>query len=164
MNDFVPMLPKEVIDRIFARLQVAYVAAWVRAMEGLVIEKVKDDWQRRLAFVTSSAQVAWALDNLPKDWPPNAMQFAALCRSAPRPEKQLAIEEDYKPQPERVAEVMAKAPIAGSVNGNTWKQRLAARSASGEKLSYYVRTALRQEMNRAARCEATSDMFFGAQP
>jgi hypothetical protein len=94
------------IDRIHARILVRYGAAWIRMWDGVEPEAVKADWAQVLAGL-SPESIAHALDNLPPDRPPTALQFRDLCRSAPSKAPALTYERP-KPNPERLAEVLAR--------------------------------------------------------
>lgn len=103
-------LPNAWVDRIHARLLVRYGAAWIRKWEGVPMEAVKADWGEVLAHV-SPAAVAHALDHLPDDAPPNAVQFRALCAASPKQSQEF---EGFmqrlgvKPDPERVKRELSK--------------------------------------------------------
>ena len=78
-------LPKEMIVSLFARLQVRYGSSWSNKWAGIDLADVKDDWAQVLAgYAQSTESIFHGLDCLPTDAPPNAMQFALLCRGAPR--------------------------------------------------------------------------------
>ena len=78
-------LPIEMIDSLFARLQVRYGSSWSNKWAGIDLADVKDDWAQVLAgYAQSTESIFHGLDCLPTDTPPNAMQFALLCRGAPK--------------------------------------------------------------------------------
>lgn len=76
------MLPKNWVDRIFARLLVRYGAAWLRMWDGIDIEAVKADWARELGHIQAET-LAYALEHLPAEKPPTVGQFLDICRRAP---------------------------------------------------------------------------------
>ena len=79
-------LPEHWINRIFEKLTLTYGRDFVNRWEsvGLPIEDVKSDWAHELAWYEKSPEgIKYALENLPKDKPPNVLQFRDLCRSSP---------------------------------------------------------------------------------
>ena len=104
-------LPKEMIDSLFARLQVRYGSSWSNKWAGIDLADVKDDWAQVLAgYAQSTESIFHGLDCLPTDAPPNAMQFALLCRGAPRYQP-LRLDAPAPTQARRVevAEMLARA-------------------------------------------------------
>lgn len=100
------MLPLAWSDEIFARLAVRYGAAWLSMWHGIDIAAVKADWCRELGgFAGNTGAIAYALEHLPADRPPNVAQFKALCIN--RPQTFVALPEP-KADPERVAAAMAQ--------------------------------------------------------
>ena len=99
-------LPNSWVDALFSRLSVRYGGAFMRQYEGVNPAHVHADWADVLGgFVTRPDAIKHALDNLPHDRPPNAMQFCDACARAPVPPlKQL-----HSPpaNPELVAKAMA---------------------------------------------------------
>jgi len=75
-------LPARWVDHLFAKLTVRYGSAFMRQWPGADIEFVKSDWADVLDG-TSAESIAYALQYLPSERPPNAMQFRDLCRRAP---------------------------------------------------------------------------------
>lgn len=76
-------LPSSWVDSLFARLSVRYGAAWLRMWEGIDIAAVKADWAKELGeFATTPDAIAYGLDHLPTERPPNVSQFRVLCRQA----------------------------------------------------------------------------------
>lgn len=67
------------VDSLFGRLMVRYGRAFVAQYEGIDLDVVKADWAGALDGVTAD-RVSFALEHLPADRPPNALQFLALCR------------------------------------------------------------------------------------
>lgn len=105
------MLPDKFIDRIFSKLSLTYGARFMRQYDGLDPDLVKANWAHELAgFAATPLAIKHALDHLPKDDPPNVLQFRDLCRGY---RAETAIEAlDWKPQPlpaplaEKVADFM----------------------------------------------------------
>ena len=106
-------LPDAWVDRIHARLLVRYGATWIRKWEGVPMEAVKADWAETLSGLGQDA-ILHALDHLPTDMPPNALQFRDLCRAGPQrvPDDQtLRLRHDIKPDPQRVARELEKLKV-----------------------------------------------------
>jgi hypothetical protein len=79
-------LPEHWVNRIFEKLTLIYGRDFVNRWEsvGLPIEDVKADWAHELDFYEKSPNsIKYALENLPKDKPPNVLQFRDLCRQSP---------------------------------------------------------------------------------
>jgi hypothetical protein len=77
-------LPASWVDSLFTKLSLAYGAAFMRQWPDADPELIKADWANVLAgFKPFPDAIRFALDNLPPDRPPTALQFRALCRSAP---------------------------------------------------------------------------------
>lgn len=107
------MLPDSWIDALFARLTLRYGAAFARQWPDVAIHAVKADWRAVLARLSGEA-IAYGLQNLPADRPPNALQFRALCNGGPRSDaKLLALSAPVVPPPphivERLAEIRRRA-------------------------------------------------------
>lgn len=97
-------LPDSWVDSLFARLQVRYGDAWTRKWDGVDIAAVRADWSEELGgFASAPDALKYGLANLPRDWPPTAGQFAALCLRRPDP-KVIAL-----PAPTADASVVAAA-------------------------------------------------------
>lgn len=96
-------LPRQAIDRLFDRLYSIYgnqfTAKFGRVVDGkdVGIEMAKVGWAEELGgFSGNLDAIAYGLKILPSDFPPNAVQFAELCRKAPKEENALpAIAYDY---------------------------------------------------------------------
>jgi hypothetical protein len=82
--------PKEVIERLFARFSLLYGARLTREWLGNAAEDVKRTWARELAGIPERDLIrgmeSLRLHERFRDWIPNAMQFAALCRPVMDPD------------------------------------------------------------------------------
>lgn len=79
------MLPTRWVDELFGRLSLRYGAAFLAQYRDLDIAAVKADWADVLdGFERFPEAIKHALDVLPADRPPNALQFRDACRRAPR--------------------------------------------------------------------------------
>ena len=137
-------LPTAWVDAIFARLSLAYGARFREQWEGLQPEHVKAAWKAELRGVTADG-IAYALAHLNPDFPPNAMQFVALCRNQPPSVATL-------PRPKADPEVQARAIAALNALGKpktdpkAWALKLKQREESGEHLSSFQRWAWREAL------------------
>lgn len=77
-------LPQSWVEALFARLAVRYGTAFLRQYGDLDPAAVKADWAEVLGGIRGDA-IAYALQQLPVERPPNAMQFRDLARRAPAP-------------------------------------------------------------------------------
>ena len=75
-------LPSSWADALIARISVRYGAQFRRQYEGLDDSAVSADWAEVMEGVTPD-EIKHGLSVLPADWPPNAMQFRAMCKSRP---------------------------------------------------------------------------------
>jgi hypothetical protein len=158
---FDDMLPLEVIDRVWARLALVYGAAWLRMWDGLDLDKVKVDWRRRLSWVQSSKPIAFALDNLPTDWPPNALQFSSLCRSMPSPAVAALLPPSMPPEQvrEKLASLMAVRGRIGAQSPDEWRAGMVRRLEAGEPMSYSLRSLVRGLASAHALRAPEPDLF-----
>lgn len=67
------------VEALFTRLTVRYGRAFMAQYEGLDLDLIKSDWADALDGVTPD-RIRFALEHLPADRPPNALQFRSLCR------------------------------------------------------------------------------------
>lgn len=78
-------LPAPWVDRIFERLSVAYGHRFLGLYSGFDMQAVRADWAQTLAaFADNPGAIRHGLDSLPAE-PPTAIQFRAICLTAPRP-------------------------------------------------------------------------------
>ena len=113
------ILRDEWIDRIFQRLTGIYgsqfTAKFKQIVEGVDegTANAKDVWAKELGnFGDKPEAIAYALDHLPTEHAPNALEFRDICRRAPRKE---APQVEYKPtaeDKERQREMSHKATAA----------------------------------------------------
>jgi hypothetical protein len=129
-------LPNDWVDAIFARLTVAYGDRFLAQWPGQQPDIVKAHWGAVLHGV-SSGGIAYALQHLPPDYPPNAMQFDRLCRSRPSAgdgsRKALA---GPAVDPEKVRRAMDAAARIGRHRDDpkAWARDLQRREEAGEIL------------------------------
>jgi len=76
----------QVIEAIFKKLSMTYGKAFLDQYRDMNIQEVMENWAHELSgFSTSPHAVAYAMECLPSDKPPNVLQFWSLCRQAPPP-------------------------------------------------------------------------------
>jgi hypothetical protein len=134
-------LPAAWVKSLFARLQVRYGTAWSNLWTGLDEQAVLDDWAEVLGHCKPEA-IAYALENLPQDRPPNAQQFRAICiqRPEPVPPRLPAPKAD----PEKVAEAIAVMRETLRRPTLQWAARLRDRERDGDRLTQAQRDMWRQ--------------------
>lgn len=139
------------IAAIFARMQIAYGNRFGAQYGAADDEAVRADWAKRLQFV-SADRIRYALENLPPDHPPNAMQFVALCK-AMRLEPVRALPNRLATTPpahvqKRLGDVVAG--LGGAFrpvhDPRAWAYRLKAREEAGERLSEFQKDAWRRSV------------------
>jgi hypothetical protein len=150
-------LPTGWIDRIFDKLTLVYGQSFLRRWSDIDLNAVKSDWAHELGgFEHHPKAIAWALQNLPPDSPPNALQFKFLARRAPPDE--LPRLEAPKADPARVAEELAKlAPVLqkpAARPSTDWAQRIVERVEAGEIMSPTTVRMAREAIAKTKRGEA----------
>jgi hypothetical protein len=138
------------VDAIFVRLGLAYGARFLAQYEGMPPDAVKTSWAHTLDGIGSRG-IAHALAHLNPDYPPNAMQFRALCMAAPGLADTTKRLEGPAPTAATVARVARAAEVLRKPKDpRAWAHALKAREEAGEKLSQVQREAWRTALNRMA--------------
>ena len=84
-------LPSPWVDALFARLGAIYGAAFLRQYDGYSVEAVRATWADELGHLADKPHaIKHALENLPRDFPPNVLQFRALAARCPSSSAQVA--------------------------------------------------------------------------
>ena len=104
--------PESLVDLIFIKCSLVYGRDFMSRWEGLDISEVKADWERELGRL-SAHSVRYGLENLPRDKPPNVLQFREICRHAPERRLDLvALQAPETPEDaearERIREILAQ--------------------------------------------------------
>lgn len=143
-----PVLEQKWIAEIFKRLLGIYGMQFKNKFSSIEngvdvgFLAAKDIWAQELGFYCSHPEcIAWALDNLPTDHAPNAIEFKELCRRAPRKQLHKALEhKEVKADPARVAEFTEEAQKVFSTEKNhrAWVWKLLERKARGEPVDDYA--------------------------
>lgn len=153
-------LPIVAIDRLFARLNATYGAAWDRALGSVPVADAKAAWAHELGgFAGRLQDVAWALEHLPERCP-NVIEFRNLCRLAPAAE--VAQLPAPPANPERIRAELAKlGPVArqslsvgGGAANRAWARRILERVAAGEHVGRYARESAQVAMGLRAKVSA----------
>lgn len=149
----------QMVDLLFDRLAATYGAAWDRSLGQTPIADIKTVWANALDWQMRNKEsrkaITWALANLP-EYPPNVIQFRALCRQAPEPEaprleapqadRELADSELGK------AAEICKRPATYDHFG--WARAIMQREQAGERLNPNTLACARSALGIAARREA----------
>ena len=153
-------LPIVAIDRLFARLNATYGAAWDRALGSVPVADAKAAWAHELGgFAGRLQDVAWALERLPERCP-NVIEFRNLCRLAPA--AKVAQLPAPPANPERIRAELAKlGPVArqslavgGGAANRAWAKRILERVAAGEHVGRYARESAQVAMGLRAKVSA----------
>lgn len=145
-------LPAPWVDKIFAKLTLAYGRDFLGRWEGLDINAVKSDWGYELAgFQQMPDAIAYGLQNLPEKCP-NVFEFRAMCRRSPHPA--VAQIEHSPAGKERIAEELKKlAPILKpkpTTDFRDWARRIVARHEGGERITRAQLAMARDALRGAA--------------
>lgn len=138
------------IDMIHTKLVLTYGRRFSDQYAGLQPEQVKADWAHELEGLSREG-IFHALQNLPKDHPPNVLQFRAICASRPGPSRvHVALRPpDGKPptseQRERLRAALERMGVPE--DPMRWARRLREREQRGEFLSRVQRAAWREALN-----------------
>lgn len=143
-------LPAAWVDRIFEKLALVYGEVFLRRWDGLDMAKVKAEWAHELrAFASRPEALGFALERLPAEQPPNALQFRQLCAGAPPPPTAGALPQP-KGDPQRVAAALARLnaarPEEGERDPKAWAWKLKGR----EERDARSLTQAQRDMWRAA--------------
>lgn len=137
-------LPDDWVKAIFTRLTIVYGVRFTQQWPGLDPEKVISVWAAELDGITSGG-MAHALSNLPPDFPPNPMQFRALCNRRPLPAFRAL------PEPKTKASEAVRRKVSDGLNRKAhdpkaWARRLKAREEAGETLKPIQASMWRQAL------------------
>jgi len=138
MHRPLPVLPDDVIDRLFSALTVRYGEPFLHRWRELDLGIVKGDWARELAgFGTNLQALRYALDHLPEK-PPTVIEFRKLCNDAPRPQVQPYLPNDARTrgptaeEREHIAHLMAELSSPNRASKD-WAHQLLERHARGDR-------------------------------
>lgn len=125
-------LPDNWIDALFARLTGLYGNRFTNMWANIDAKLVRQTWAVELAGVTP-AGIKYALDHLPDEFPPTALQFKRICLM--RPDDSPKITYDAPASPEVVKAMVAGLKPHQPGDMRTWAYLLKSRHDAGDKLS-----------------------------
>ena len=156
------MLESELISLLFARLATRYGSSWFSRFEGIPLDELRLDWARELVPCRPH-QIAFALEHLPPQFPPDAGQFLAIARQAPEPQVPLIVEDRPPPNVERAAAIKKRLRAILAKPRPNARAALLERQAAGEQLDYYQRHYLESaQVETPSRMPAMSDEELAA--
>lgn len=138
-------LPDNWIDALFARLTGLYGNRFTNMWASIDPKLVRNTWATELAGV-KPASIRYALEHLPDEFPPTALQFRKLCLMAP--DETVALTNQKSAAPEVVRAVLAgiQRP-AGGFDPKGWAHALKARHEAGERLKPFQVFCYRNALN-----------------
>jgi hypothetical protein len=136
------------MDVIFTKLMLTYGTRFAAQYGPLSLEEIRADWAHALTGISADG-IKHALMSLPRDFPPNVLQFKYLCHT--RPERQSG---NLLPPPkpgqmapavrERLLNLMAL--INHPKDPKAWAKRLREREAMGEDMPEWKRSMWREAL------------------
>lgn len=124
------------VDMIHTKLVLVYGTRFMQQYAGLQPADVKADWAHELAGMSADG-IKHALQNLPRDFPPNVLQFRDLCvrrhTAAPLPQLDAKVHPATKEQIRRLRE--AAACTRGPRDVLATARAMRERELRGERLS-----------------------------
>lgn len=150
-------LPLPWVNRIFAKLTVAYGRDFLNRWEGIDLALVQADWAEELdGYLKNPDALVYGLNNLPADKPPTAKQFRAICNNRPEPKLTALAAPVGQPSPEVRAKVAQLIHPASQQHPKDWARKLRDREqqTGGRGMTRAQRemwrTALADEVAEAA--------------
>jgi hypothetical protein len=135
---------------LLQELLAIYGTRLTRLWDGADAERIRRAWARHTASLTPGA-IEWALTHLPPD-PVNPVQFRALALSRPPPNEPRALP-GPKPDPVRVAALLAPLKASGQRSARAWIAQLTACERHGMKLT----PAVLRMLNACRSLQQTTD-------
>lgn len=151
-------LPDSWVESLFKRLAVRYGAAWLRMWEGVDVAAIKADWADVLGGFQPE-DIRFALNHLPADRPPNAMQFRDLCRRAPDPAVQMLPAPTPNPMLAREVLSLSRTAVRRPNDRLGWARELQHREEAGESLTKAQRQAWREALEELPELEVLTGAF-----
>lgn len=136
------------VEGIFSKLVLVYGSRFQQQWAQLPAAMVKADWAHELDGITS-VQLNHALHNLPADFPPNVLQFKALCREhRPEPMRASIPMDRRAPMQPRVKEKLAA--LLASIKSRSDDPLAGARSLRAKEQNGILLTRVQREFWRQA--------------
>lgn len=128
-------LPEHWIDALFARLTGLYGNRFTNMWTGIDAGLVRTTWATELAGIRPES-IKYALEHLPAEFPPSALQFKALCLQKPSSDAP-ALTNSTPAAPSVRSAVLAGLKKSEGVAGDAkeWARRLKARHDAGDVLN-----------------------------
>ena len=134
--------PAPWVQRLWAEMRREYGAAFDRQWQCPADVDPRDHvaglmqhWARKLGqFKSRPHAIRFGLDNLPPH-PPSLPEFVALCKQAPDPPVVMIRDASRKPDPARLAEIIAKMPRFVNADPLACARMHLERLRAGEKLT-----------------------------
>lgn len=128
-------LPENWIDALFARLTGLYGNRFTNMWTGIDAHLVRTTWASELAGVRPES-IKYALEHLPAEFPPSALQFKALCLQKP-PADAPALTNSTPAHPSVRKAVLdgMKKPELVAEDMKAWAETLRRRHVACEKLN-----------------------------
>lgn len=141
------VLPGPWVERLFAKLTLAYGRDFLGRWEGVDLADVRSDWAHELAGLHAHPEaIAYALSHLPPK-APTVMEFLAIARRAPEPP--LPRLSAPAADPERVQAELARMGSARSpvsADPMAWARRIVQRAKAGDRINYLPLRMARQAL------------------
>lgn len=149
--------PAPWVQRLWAEMRREYGAAFDRQWQcpagvepGDHVAGLMLHWARKLSqFKGRPHAIRYGLDNLPPH-PPSLPEFVSICKQAPDPPVMMIRDASRKPDPKRLAEILAKLPKFVNPDPLACARMHLERMRAGEKLTQnqidLVRAALPHEL------------------
>lgn len=138
-------LPDNWIDALFARLTGLYGNRFTNMWASIDPKLVRNTWATELAGI-KPASIKYALEHLPEEFPPTALQFRKLCLTAPNETPALTYQTPASPEVVRAVLQGIQKPASAS-DSKGWAYTLKARHEAGERLKPYQIFCYRNALN-----------------
>jgi len=136
------------IDSLFNELASLYGARFLNQWPASMVDSVKAAWTRELReWLENPEAIQYALDNLPSDHVPMALEIRDLCRRYARPSVQLPAPPMSDEERARAVAVLKGFQRPGPTDARDWARVLRRREMAGERLTLYQRDAWRVALN-----------------
>lgn len=126
-------LPEQWIDALFARLTGLYGNRFTNMWANIEPQLVRNTWAVELAGVRPEA-IRYALEHLPDEFPPTALQFKKICFMCPEQAPALPNNKTASPEVVRTVLQALQRPV-GESDPKAWAYRLKVRHEAGERLN-----------------------------
>ena len=126
-------LPDNWIDALFARLTGLYGNRFTNMWTGIDANLVRTTWATELAGM-QPASIKYALEHLPAEFPPSALQFKELCYQKPSTETP-ALTNSTPAHPSVRKAVLDGIKLPDAASPKAWAETLRRRHVACEKLN-----------------------------